>query len=203
MRTHWRITMFGELVAQCGDAAPARFETRQTAALLSYLAFHPNRTHSREVLAEQLWPEEDPEATRSRLRTALWALRRILEADETPAGSVLLTERAEVGLAPGSFTTDIAEFEQAVRTVKTTRDEKERADSLCRAVALYAGDLLPGCYEEWVAPERERLAEAYAKAGNPRKARSTWQKAATQRQAAGAKPNPRVLALRSRALAAS
>src|SRR5262245_32928970 len=118
MRMPWRIKLFGGLVAQRGQEAPVRFETRQTAALLAYLAFHPNRTHSREILAEQLWPEEDAEATRSRLRTALWALRRILEPEETPAGSVLVAERTEVGLVPDSFTTDTVEFEQALQTAK-------------------------------------------------------------------------------------
>ena len=32
---------------------------------------------------------------------------------------------------------------------------------LFRAVDLYRGDLLPSCYDEWIAPERERLREMF------------------------------------------
>ena len=35
---------------------------------------------------------------------------------------------------------------------------------LRRAVELYRGDLLPSCYDDWIAPERERLRRAYAAA---------------------------------------
>ena len=53
-----------------------RFETRKTGALLAYLAYFPDRPQPREVLMEILWPEEDPEATRARLRQTLASLRR-------------------------------------------------------------------------------------------------------------------------------
>src|SRR4051794_14589660 len=75
----WRVKLLGELSVQRGEDTPARFDTRQTAALLAYLAYYRDRAHSREVVAEQLWPDEESEATRSRLRTAIWALRRVLE----------------------------------------------------------------------------------------------------------------------------
>ena len=158
------LASLGELSVQRAQEPPARFDTRQTAALLAYLAFYRNRTHSRELLAEQLWPDEDNEATRSRLRTALWALRRILEPPETPPGSVLITDRSEVGLVLEAFSTDIADFEQALKAAKQAAGEEERAACLCRAAELYPGDLLPGYYEEWIAPERERMAELYRQA---------------------------------------
>ena len=33
-----------------------------------------------------------------------------------------------------------------------------------QAVALYQGDLLPGCYDDWIMPERERLRQQYSNA---------------------------------------
>ena len=164
MQLFWRIRLLGDFCVQRGEEAPAHFETRQTAALLTYLAFFPDRAHSREALAEQLWPEEDPETTRSRLRTTLWALRRILEPEPTLTGSVLISDRAEIRLDANAFTTDTHEFECALKAAAQTIPESERAACLRRAITLYTDDLLPGRYEDWVSAERERLAAAYRQA---------------------------------------
>ncbi len=161
MQSPWRIKLLGELTLQRGQEPPVRFDTKQTAALMAYLAFHHNRRHSRELLAEQLWPDEENEATRSRLRTAIWALRRILESSTVPTGSVLISERSDLSLDTHSILTDVDDFEQAVRAANQESEATKRAERLCLAADLYSGDLLPGCYEEWIAPERERLAEIY------------------------------------------
>jgi DNA-binding SARP family transcriptional activator len=52
---------------------------------------------------------------------------------------------------PGaSYTFDVADFEAAVV-----------AGSLPAAAALYRGDLLPGCYDDWIILERERLQQLF------------------------------------------
>src|SRR5690348_6620829 len=75
----WRIVLLGGLGAERDEHVVTHFETRKAGALLAYLAFYADRAHPREVLAELLWPDEDPDATRARLRQALAALRRALE----------------------------------------------------------------------------------------------------------------------------
>src|SRR5262245_38527713 len=101
----WRVEMLGGLRAVRAGEEVTHFGTRTTAALLGYLAYHPAQSHSREGLAELLWPDEDPAATRVRLRTALVTLRQILEADLKP-GSVLQADRNNVQLFSASVTTD-------------------------------------------------------------------------------------------------
>src|SRR5438067_3087760 len=103
--------MLGGLRAVRGERVVTRFETRKTAALLAYLAYHRHRGHPRELLAELLWPEEDPSATRVRLRAALVALRKVLEGKDVPGGAVLLADWTSVRLSPDAVTTDVAEFE--------------------------------------------------------------------------------------------
>jgi DNA-binding SARP family transcriptional activator len=55
---------------------------------------------------------------------------------------------------------DVAMFEDAIakvmRRAPGAADQTDVA-ALQRALDLYAGDLLPGCYDEWVMPERRRL----------------------------------------------
>src|SRR4051812_8317431 len=99
----WRVELFGGLRAE-RTAAPAasvsRFPTRKTASLLAYLAYHRQRPHPREVLIELLWPEEDPEAARKRFSVTLSYLRKLLEPEGVPAGSVVLADRFTVQLDP-------------------------------------------------------------------------------------------------------
>src|SRR5690242_15744941 len=52
----WRIEMLGGLRVLRGDRAISHFTTRKAGALLAYLAFYHQDSHSREYLAEWLWP---------------------------------------------------------------------------------------------------------------------------------------------------
>jgi DNA-binding SARP family transcriptional activator len=161
MGESWRIELLGGLRAQRGDRVITHFETRKIAALLACLALRLHRAQPRELLAEQLWPEEDWEATRNRLRQGLSSLRQTLEPGGSIENSVLVTDRAEAGLDPAAVTTDVQEFEAALASAAAACSMEEGIAALRRAVALYQGELLPGYYEEWVLAERERLAEAY------------------------------------------
>jgi predicted ATPase len=59
---------------------------------------------------------------------------------------------------------DVAEFEDLVARAGEAREAGEadgEREALEAAVALYAGDLVPDCYDDWVVPERHRLREAF------------------------------------------
>jgi predicted ATPase/DNA-binding SARP family transcriptional activator/class 3 adenylate cyclase len=138
-----------------------RFRTRKTAALLAYLALHPTRIHSREELVERFWPDDDLDAARTSLRTALASLRRQLELPGTPTGGVLIADRASIRLNPAAVAVDVAEFEATLRAAEQLAEGVPRIPVLARAAEIYSGELLPGFYDDWVLPERERLAQAY------------------------------------------
>lgn len=146
MQTPWRVELFGWLRVETEGHSVTRFATRKTAALLARLALWPRRAHAREELAELLWPDVDFDAARARLRQALSSLRHQLEPPGIDAGSVLITDRASVRLNPIAISTDVADFEAAVR-------RGNRAE----AIRLYREELLPGYYEEWILEERNRL----------------------------------------------
>jgi DNA-binding SARP family transcriptional activator len=59
--------------------------------------------------------------------------------------------------ADGRYVLDADCFRGAVKRAVS-------AEQLQAAVALYTGDLLPECYDDWIAPERERLAEIHRNA---------------------------------------
>jgi predicted ATPase/DNA-binding SARP family transcriptional activator len=181
MESLWRVTLLGELRVERATAgedgeAPAtgrgepagvitRFPTRKTAGLLAYLAFHRAREQPRELVAGLLWPDSDLDAARNSLNVAVSSLRRLLEprqgAHPIPPGAVLRADRRVVALAAGAIATDVAEFETALHRAGATEASAERGRWLEAAREAYRGPLLPGFYEEWIHPERRRLAELY------------------------------------------
>ena len=170
MDTPWRIQMLGRLGAQRGGDVVTRFASSRTAALLARLALFPRRAHPRDELIGLLWPGEDRDVCRPRLRVVLASLRRQLEPPDLPPGSVLVADRSAIRLNSAACLCDVAEFEAALQaaTCAPTPDGKRAA--LDRAVALYAGELLPGFYDEWIVAERERLEALYEAACDRRRA---------------------------------
>ncbi len=166
MTAAWRIEFFGGLRAVWGDHVVARFPTHKSAALLAYLAYHLPRRHPREVLIEMLWPHAEPNAGRQSLSQALSALRHRLEPPGVPAGSVIIADRASVQLNPAAITTDVAEFENALRAAAAAQDRHQRIQSLIAAVEVHRDEFLSGFYQDWVISEQRRLSELFQQANH-------------------------------------
>jgi predicted ATPase/DNA-binding SARP family transcriptional activator len=168
-----RVTLFGGVrlhlpPTQAGGEPEVieKFETRRVAALLAYLALYQDREHTREQLAELLWPEEDPGATRSRLRQALAAFRRALPPDDPSDASddLLLADRLTVRLAPDRFRVDALEFNAHLREARRAAEENKpvvHLAALRRAAALYTNPLFPDLYDSWATQERNNYSTAY------------------------------------------
>ena len=148
--------LLGGFEARYGDRAVARFKTHKTGLLLARLALFSGRAHTREELADLLWPDSEPEEGRGSLRAALAALRRSLGEQGEP---LLEADRLQVRLRAGA-SVDAAGFEAAVRAAGRAKGA-DRVGKLAEAISLYAGDLLPGYHEEWIEGERERLSLLY------------------------------------------
>ncbi|MES2461235.1 MAG: BTAD domain-containing putative transcriptional regulator, partial [Armatimonadota bacterium] len=167
-QTLWDIQLFGGLRVSARNRSEiiTRFRSQRYAALLSYLALYPNRQHSREELADMLWPEADPTAARTNLRTALASLRRQLEGHAATGVEVIqAVGRTHLQIVPEVICTDVQQFEKALlraRQPDITPDAMEAA--LREAIRHYRGPLLPGSYEPWALAERDRYAEAYQSA---------------------------------------
>jgi len=158
----WHIEMFGGLRMSQSDHVITRFKNTKNGALLAYLAFHRGKPRFRTVVIDLLWPEIELEAGRNSLRVALNSLRHQLEPPGIATGTILLADRMQIGLNAEAVTTDVAEFEAALREEqRNEQDPEQRKQWLIKATQLYTGDFLPGWYEEWTEPERVRLADMY------------------------------------------
>src|SRR6516164_8330700 len=136
------------------DGTPVTFDTRKAVALLALLAV-TGRGHSRDQLADLLWPEADSAKGRA-------SLRRTLSVTAAAMGAGLTISRAAVTLELAAVQVDVREFESLVA--------RPDAGSLEKAVGLYRDDFLSGfvlrgCpdFEEWQASVGEGLRQALAR----------------------------------------
>jgi len=106
--------------------------------LLALLALRPG-AHDRETVAATLWPGATGPAARANLRTAVWALRKVVGDD------ALTTSRTAVGLRPEAVTVDLADGQR-----------RAAAGDAAAAVALCHGELLAGYAEDWAETARRR-----------------------------------------------
>jgi len=140
------VRLLGQFAVQI-DGVPVELAARPAQSLLAYLLLNPV-AHRRERLAGLLWPDSSEANARRNLRQALWQIRRTL-GDQ--ADALLLVD--EITLA---FNTDSA-YWLDTECIAHPQDEATSADELIQIVSVYAGELLPGFYDEWVLLERERL----------------------------------------------
>lgn len=161
-----QVLLFGKFQILYSGAELAGIEGRKTQELLAYLLVYRSRAHAREVLAETLWGESQRSQTRKYLRQALWQVQTALEpciADDHT--EPLVADPDWVQFNPvSSLWLDVAQFEDAYgRCQGMAGAELDTAcvTGLSRAVQLYRGDLLEGCYQDWCIFERERLQNMY------------------------------------------
>ena len=156
------IRLLGTFSLTYGEAMVAGVNTPRLQSLLAYLVLHRDTPQLRQHLAFQFWPDAPEGQARNNLRQALHTLRLALPDPNIFLASDASTLRWRPD-APCRL--DVAELEHALTEAETT--EMMAAASLDargvsrvaleRAASLFQADLLPSCYDEWIAPERERL----------------------------------------------
>ena len=155
-----KVYLLGSFRLLYGEAVVTAINTPRLQSLLAYLVLHRHAPPPRSHLAFLFWPDSTEAQARTNLRYLIHQLRHALPQVDpflhTGDGALQI-------VVP--FTLDVAEFEQAIAQA----DQAERAGNqaemrltLEQAVALYQGDLLPSCYDEWLLPERERLSQRFS-----------------------------------------
>ncbi len=126
------------------DGEQIELPSRPARTLLAYLVLTIGTHHPRERLAGLLWPESSEPNARKNLRQALWHLRKAI------GEAHLLVDTSSIAFdAASDFWLDISFLED-------TADPDLETE-----VSVYEGELLPGCYEDWVLLERDRLDASY------------------------------------------
>jgi len=136
--------------------------TARMQSLLAHLVLHQGASQSRAHVAFLFWPDSSEKQALTNLRHLLHKLRNALpgsdELIQTDHGSLSWNPRALVTLDVADFARALAEAEQALQK----SDDAGARHALESAVALYRGELLPSCAEDWIVPQREHLRRDFA-----------------------------------------
>lgn len=159
-----QIRLLGEFSLRFDGQMVRGVATMRQQSLLAWLLLNRGAPQSRRQLAFALWPDSSERQARTNLRRELHNLRRALPAAEQYLSTEMQTLqwRSSAPLA-----LDVADFEQALAAAQAAHamgDEAGLQQALMQAVAQYKGDLLPGCYDDWLLAERERLRQEYLRA---------------------------------------
>jgi len=145
-----RIGLFGHVAVEV-NGTPFKLATpRKTLPVFAYLLLNRDAPIARDFLAYVMWPDDEEEPARTKLRMSLYDLARVLPPELE--GRALIVDGDSVRLRHDlHLWLDVEEFDRLIA-------DPQRIEE---AVSLYRGDLLTALYDEWVFPERERHRNAF------------------------------------------
>ena len=152
------IRLLGDLQILYADRPVTDVVQPREQALLTWLLLHRDAPQPRRLLAFSFWPDSTERQALTNLRKTLLLLRRRLPDADT----YLRVDRQQLQWrADAPCVVDVIQFQEELAGAKLDESPTVVRQRLARAVNLYRGELLPGCYDEWIIPLRERLRQEY------------------------------------------
>lgn len=148
------IHLLGECRVFTDNQSVVLIDRPRQQALLAYLLLHRHAPQLRQQLAFTFWPESTERQAYTNLRKLFFQLRR-----ELPQADHFLSATPQyIGWRNDApFTLDVAELEQALDQLESSNTVDVAAVE--QVIALYRGELMPTCYDEWLLPIRRELQE--------------------------------------------
>lgn len=154
------VQLLGGFHIQYSDTLVTDFSPRLQ-SLLAYLLLNAQSPLSRQQIAFQIWPDTNEKRARGNLRRELHTLRQKLPNAEQ---FIQIEQRFVHWRGDAPYTADVLAFEADLTAADEATNPTDMRAALTCAVAHYQGPLFPDCYDEWIWPEREALAEKYGQA---------------------------------------
>lgn len=145
----FRLQAFGPFRVTDCESREVKFPAKSACSLLAYLAVQRQSMVSRSQVAENLWPDNDPTAARTNLRTAIHRVKKSL-GDR----SVFVEEDRLIGLDRSLVETDIARAHSCHQRQLFASTPEETLDALRNEWQIVKQQLLQGWDDDWVCQER-------------------------------------------------
>jgi DNA-binding SARP family transcriptional activator/tetratricopeptide (TPR) repeat protein len=152
------VQLLGGFRLHDGEHSFALLHSDRQQALLAYLLLNHGAPQPRARIAAAFWPDSSEARAYSSLRNLLHQVRQSLPLLEN---FLAITPHSVVWLDSAPFNLDVDDFEAAMRLAEAATNPAAQKAALERAVTIYRGELLPECYEDWIAPDRTRLQRHY------------------------------------------
>src|SRR5581483_4129063 len=150
-----QIKLFANLRISIEGRPVMTVDSNRLQSLIAYLILHGDAPQPRQRLAFSLWPASRESQARTNLRQLIHHLNPALppECNMLETTHFAVRWREDAGCA-----IDVVEFHKATADAASARienDSDREIQSLTTAAQLYEDDLLPGLYDDWLAPIRD------------------------------------------------
>lgn len=154
------ITSLGGFSARVGKRflTEKNWRTQATRWLLARLAWEWGKPLAVDILLEEFWPDHDAERAKNNLNFCLSTLRQILRG-ETELKYVDRSKSAVQILPERLGEHDVEPILEALKMANelATQDRARACEQFEKAIRLYSGDYMLGCYMEWADRIRQNL----------------------------------------------
>jgi DNA-binding SARP family transcriptional activator len=175
------VRLFGKVLVEWEGHQVTKLSAKAS-ELLCYLLVYRDRAHTREALADVLWPQAPQSLSKKYLRQTLWQLQAAIGSPHGPgngdgdgrangkdhgngAATLLALNPGWVRVNPDPVGwLDLQAFEDAWALCRDRPDRgltDRQAEEIEQAVGLYRGDLMEAWYQDWCIYERDRLQLSY------------------------------------------
>lgn len=160
------IHLFGKFEIDTGGQPYRCFHSKKAQELFCFLLLFSNQPHHREKLADMFWGERCVSDSKKYFRKTLWQLQSALNQLPVSGISDLLSIESNwlQYKQNDDIFLDVMEIEKVYSGLKNKRGRdltQQEFQEAKAAEAVYKGDLLEGCSQDWCLYERERLKEMY------------------------------------------
>ncbi|WP_421656238.1 ATP-binding protein [Leptothermofonsia sp. ETS-13] len=147
MATNLHIKLLGEFCLTADGLTITGVNSERLQALLAFILLHRGTPQSRQQVATHLWPDATDADAKANLRRRLHELKQSVPHIDR---WLRVETKTIQWMQDEDCWLDVAEFEAAIA-------QSTKTQALEQAARLYQGDLLPGCYDDWIVPYREQL----------------------------------------------
>ncbi|MDQ3805368.1 MAG: hypothetical protein M3416_16250, partial [Acidobacteriota bacterium] len=145
--------------------APDAWVTRRARDILCFIASRRHRRASKDTIIDTFWGESDFAAVEKNFHPTISHIRKALNSKQPLKQNFLLYRDGDYQLNPEfSYRIDTEEFDRLVSEGDAARRARE-PEAFVRAyegaAALYRGEFMSGCYDEWAEEQRTYYREMY------------------------------------------
>lgn len=149
----FHLKLFGKLELSCGDTVLTEEDIHSAVVskLLAYLLVHHEEQNSLQSISREFWSNDESSNPAGALKNLAYRVRKAL-SEKWPEEKLILTGRGSYRWNPDyALTLDTEELNRLINKAKAASDERENADYLREAIALYHGKFLEDYNDEfWI-----------------------------------------------------
>jgi LuxR family maltose regulon positive regulatory protein len=145
--------------------APDAWTSKRARDILCFIASRHYRRASKDTIIDTFWRDDDSESVEKKFHPTISYIRKALNSNQLLRQNFLLYQGGDYLLNPElSYRMDIEEFDRLVAEAEGARGRGQTEQchrAYEAAVALYRGEFMQGCYDEWVEEQRSYYREQY------------------------------------------